>query len=234
MPCAETFGKGINEIYTEGTEVGYRYYNKHGVDVRYPFGHGLSYTIFSQSEWVKSGDTYTKTVTNTGDRFGAEVAMLFIDGELAGFEKVRLAPGESKTVTITPEPTDDHVYSDELTIPDEPPRFPVTLESPFIDLKQSFMGRIFFNSVMSVARKQMKKAKKMPDGPKKDNAIKGAFFMEQVLVTNSLRSMSMSAGKLFPYNLAEGFAEMTNGHFFRGLGKITTPIKVPKLPKEEQ
>ena len=86
---------------------------------------------------------------------------------------------------------------------------------------------------MSVAHKQMKKAKKMPDGPEKDNAIKGAFFMERVLETNSLRSMSMSAGKLFPYNLAEGFVEMTNGHFLKGLKKIMTPIKVPKLPKEE-
>ena len=233
VPSAETFGKGINEIYTEGTEVGYRYYNRHNIPVRYPFGHGLSYTTFSETEWVKDGGAYTKTVTNTGGRYGADVAMLFIDGELAGFEKVRLAPGESKRVTIVPEPTDDKVYPDELTIPDEPLRFPVTLESPFSDLKQSFMGRVFYNAVMSVAHKQMKKAKRMPDGPEKDNAIKGALFMERVMETNSLRSMSMSAGKLFPYNLAEGFVEMTNGHFFKGLGKIMTPIKVPKLPKEE-
>ena len=234
VPCAETFGKGINEIYSEGTEVGYRYYSKHKIPVRYPFGHGLSYTTFSQSEWVKDGNAYTKTVTNKGDRSGADVAMLFIDGELVGFEKVRLAPGESKTVTITPEPKDETIYSDELIVPDEPPRFPVTLESPFVDLKQTFMGRIFYNSVMSVARKQMKKAEKMPDGPEKDNAIKGAYFMERVMVTNSLRSMSMSAGKLFPYNLAEGFVEMTNRRFFNGLCKILTPVKVPKLPKEEQ
>ena len=160
--------------------------------------------------------------------------MLFIDGELAGFEKVRLAPGENKTVTITPEPRDEAIYSDDLTIPNEQPRFPVTLESPFVDLKQTFMGRIFYNSVMSVVRKQMKKAEKMPDGPEKDNAIKGAYFMERVMLTNSLRSMSMSAGKLFPYNLAEGFVEMTNRRFFKGLRKILTPIKAPKLPKEEQ
>ena len=234
VPCADTFGKGINEIYGEGTDVGYRYYLKHKIPVRYPFGHGLSYTTFSESKWVKDGNAYTKTVTNKGNRSGADVAMLFIDGELAGFEKVRLAPGESKTVTITPEPRDEAIYSDDLTIPNEPPRFPVTLESPFVDLKQTFMGRIFYNSVMSVARKQMKKAEKMPDGPEKDNAIKGAYFMERVMVTNSLRSMSMSAGILFPYNLAEGFVEMTNRRFFKGLRKILTPIKVPKLPKEEQ
>ena len=74
----------------------------------------------------------------------------------------------------------------------------------------------------------------MPDGKEKDNAIKGAYFMEKIIVSNSLRSMSMSAGTQFPYNLAEGFALMTNRHFFKGLGKILTPVKAPKLPKEEK
>ncbi len=158
---------------------------------------------------------------------------MYIDGELRGFKKVRLNPGESVTVTITPEPRDDKEYSDELKIPDEPPKFPVTLESPFTDLKQTFMGRVFYNSVLSVARKEMKKAQKLPDGKEKDNAIKGAYFMEKVITSNSLRSMSMSAGAQFPYNLAEGFVLMTNRHFFKGLRKFLTPIKVPKLPKEE-
>ena len=58
--------------------------------------------------------------------------------------------------------------------------------------------------------------------------------MEKVITSNSLRSMSMSAGAQFPYNLAEGFVLMTNRHFFKGLRKIAAPIKVPKLPKEEQ
>ncbi|MBO4327479.1 MAG: glycoside hydrolase family 3 C-terminal domain-containing protein [Clostridia bacterium] len=234
VPSHEAFGKGINEVYNDGSEVGYRYYNKHCVPVRFPFGHGLSYTTFRQSEWKEERGAYLVTVSNTGDRYGAEVVQLYIDGELRGFKKVRLAPGESLTVTITPESKSETVYSDALEIPDEPARFPVTLESPFDDLKQTFMGRIFYNSVLSVARKQMKKAKKMPDGPDKDNAIKGAYFMERVLRTNSLRSMSMSAGRQFPYNLAEGFVEMTNRHFFLGLKRILTPIKVPKLPKEEQ
>ncbi|MBQ1848417.1 MAG: glycoside hydrolase family 3 C-terminal domain-containing protein [Clostridia bacterium] len=233
VPSHETFGKGINEIYSEKTEVGYRYYNKHGVPVGYPFGHGLSYTEFEQSEWKKDGDAYSVTVRNAGDRYGAEVVRLYIGGELRGFKKVRLQPNESVTVTITPEPRDDKEYSDELKIPDEPPKFPVTLESPFTDLKQTFMGRVFYNSVLSVARKEMKKAQKLPDGKEKDNAIKGAYFMEKVITSNSLRSMSMSAGAQFPYNLAEGFVLMTNRHFFKGLRKFLTPIKVPKLPKEE-
>ena len=233
-PSYKTFGKSINEVYAEGAEVGYRYYNKHNIPVRYPFGHGLSYTKFEQSEWTKDGDTYSVTVKNVGDRYGAEVVQLYIDGELRGFKKVRLQPNESVTVTITPEPKINKEYSDELKIPEDPPKFPVTLESPFTDLRQTFMGRVFYNSVLSVARKEMKKAKKMPDGKEKDNAIKGAFFMEKVIVSNSLRSMSMSAGAQFPYNLAEGFVLMTNRHFFKGLRKILTPIKAPKLPKEEK
>ena len=233
VPSAASFGKGINEIYAEGTEVGYRYYNKHKIPVRFPFGHGLSYTTFEKTDWVKDGDAYTRTVTNTGGSFGAEVAMLFLNGELRGFQKVRLNPGESATVTITPEPKDGTEYSDEMTVPSEPPRFPITLESRFSDLTQSFMGRILHGAVLSVAAKQEKEAAKLPDGPDRDNKRKGALFLRRILESNSLRSMSMCAGKSFPYNFALGFMELANGHMLRGAKAFLTPIKVPKLPKEE-
>lgn len=233
VPGHKSFGKGINEIYAEGCEVGYRYYNKHDIPVCYPFGHGLSYTTFEKTEWLKDGESYTQTITNTGDRFGAEVAMLFLDGELRGFQKVRLQPGESATVTITPEPRDEKGYPDELTIPTESPRFPVTLESRFSDLTQSFMGRILHDAVLSVAAKQEKEAEKLPEGPDRDNKRKGALFLRRILESNSLRSMSMTAGKSFPYNFAQGFAELTNGHLLKGAACLLKKIKVPKLPKEE-
>ena len=233
VPSHETFGKSVNEVYTEGTEVGYRWYKKHNIPVRYPFGYGLSYTTFKKTDWVKDGEAYTQTITNTGDRFGAEVAMLFLDGELAGFQKVRLQPGESATVTITPESKDEKEYPDELTIPSEPTRFPVTLESRFSDLTQSFMGRILHGAVLSVAAKQEKEAEKLPEGPERDNKRKGALFLRRILESNSLRSMSMTAGKSFPYNFAQGFAELTNGHLLKGAACFLKKIKVPKLPKEE-
>ena len=232
VPSAASFGKGINEIYAEGTEVGYRYYSKHKIPVRYPFGHGLSYTTFVKTDWVKDGGAYIQTITNTGCRFGAEVAMLFLDGELRGFQKVRLQPGESTAVTITPERKDGTEYSDELTVPPEPPRWPITLESRFSELTQSFMGRILHDAVLSVAAKQEKAASKLPDGPDRDNKRKGALFLRRILESNSLRSMSMCAGKSFPYNFAVGFRELTNGHLLRGAKAFMTPIKVPKLPKE--
>lgn len=233
VPFGKAFGKHVNEIYAEGTEVGYRYYNKHKIRVRYPFGHGLSYTTFAHSEWIRNGDTYTQTITNTGSCFGGEVAQLYIDGELRGFQKVYLSPGETTTVTITVPTEEKHDYSDELTVPPEPPRFPVTLESRFSNLRQTFMGRILFNAVLSVADKQAKEAEKMPEGPEKDNKRKGALFLKRILESNSLRSMSMSAGKSFPYHFAQGFAELTNRHLIRGIKCFLTPVKVPKLPKEE-
>ncbi len=234
MPSHETFGKGINEIYAEGTEVGYRYYRKHNVPVRFPFGFGLSYTTFAQTEWEKDGQTYTQTITNTGDRFGAEVAMLFLDGELKGFEKVRLTPGESKTVSITVADEPKPEYDDTYTVPEPVPSFPVTVESRFTDLNQSFMGRILYNAVLSVVKKQMRQAQKLPEGPERDNAVKGAYFMKRIMDSNSPRSLSMCAGKQMPYNFAQGFAELTNGHLFKGIRCFMKKIKVPKLPKEEQ
>ena len=232
VPGHETFGKGIDEVYAEGMEVGCRYYDKHNVPVRYPFGFGLSYTAFEHSEWVKDGDAYVQTVANTGDRFGGEVCMLFLDGELRGFEKVYLAPGESRTVTVTPEPKDERAWSDAYEVPALRPSFPVTMESRFTDLRQSFLGRILFNAVLSVADKQAKAAEKLPEGPEKDNKKKGAFFLRRILESNSPRSMSMTAGKSMPYNFAQGFVELANGHLLKGARCFMTKIDVPKLPKE--
>ena len=89
-------------------------------------------------------------------------------------------------------------------------------------------------AVLSVADKQAKEAETMPDGPEKDNKRKGAQFLRRVLMSNSLRSISMTAGSFMPYNYAQGFVELTNGHLFKGISCFMKKIKVPKLPKEEQ
>ncbi|MGN1025941.1 MAG: beta-glucosidase [Faecousia sp.] len=120
-----------------------------------------------------------------------------------------------------------------LKIPALPPRFPVTLESRFTDLRQTFMGRILFNAVLSVANGQMKKALKLPEGVERDNKIKGAQFLRRILESNSIRSMSMTSGKNLPYNFANGFMELTNGHWLRGVRCFCTPVKVPQLPKHD-
>ena len=96
--------------YREALYVGYRYYDTAGIPVRYPFGHGLSYTSFAYSDLKSDEKSVTFTVTNTGSIAGSEVAQVYISclcsrifrpkKELKGFAKVFLAPGESREVTI--------------------------------------------------------------------------------------------------------------------------------------
>lgn len=102
--------KERNAEYREALYVGYRYFDTAGKPVRYPFGHGLSYTTFGFSDLVVSEKGVTFTVTNTGSREGAEVCQMYVGKsdsivyrpakELKGFVKVNLTPGESKTVSL--------------------------------------------------------------------------------------------------------------------------------------
>ncbi len=96
--------------YREGLYVGYRYFESAGVPVRYPFGYGLSYTNFTYSDIKVTPTGVSVTVTNEGERAGAEVAQLYVSckngsvyrpkKELKGFAKVFLAAGESQRISI--------------------------------------------------------------------------------------------------------------------------------------
>ena len=102
--------------------MGYRWFDANKLDVAYPFGYGLSYTTFALSNLSvtpRSADgtspiTVRVTVANTGRRRGAEVPQVYLSfpdsaGEppkrLVAFEKVWLAPGERKVVTMTIDPS---------------------------------------------------------------------------------------------------------------------------------
>ena len=119
-------------------------------------------------------------------------------------------------------------------IPPIQPCKPITLESRFTDLNSTFMGRILYNAVLGVANKQMKDAEKMQEGSEKDNKLKGAQFLKRILESNSLISMSMSAGNSFPYNFAQGFMHFANGHFIKGIKSFCQKIKAPTLPKDKK
>ena len=162
------------------------------------------------------------------------MVQLYLGGELKGFDKVYLEPGESRTVTVTAEEEAVPAWPDTYTVPALPPRVPITMESRFTDLKQTFMGRILFGAVMSVANRRRKKAEKLPDGPEKENALKGALFLKRILESSSLRTMSMSAGKSLPWHIARGMMELSNGHLFKGIRCFLSPVRVPCLPKDEE
>ena len=96
--------------YREGLYVGYRYYDTAGKPVRYPFGYGLSYTLFSYSDIQADDQSVSFTVKNSGSRDGAEIAQVYVScpggkvfrpaKELKGFAKVFLKAGESRRVTV--------------------------------------------------------------------------------------------------------------------------------------
>lgn len=118
-------GNRSKVCYNEGVFIGYRYYDKKKMDVLFPFGYGLSYTTFAYDNLcitdgnVKvdapvNDDTPLQVsvdITNTGSVAGAEVVQLYVknpvvyeirpEKELRAFEKVFLAPGETKTVHFT-------------------------------------------------------------------------------------------------------------------------------------
>ena len=127
VPSSEIYGKTDDALYEEGLYVGYRYYEKSGVAVRWPFGFGLSYTTFAYSDLTVDGNAVSVAVKNTGSFAGAEVVQLYIrapqDGlhrplrELKGFQKVFLQSGESRTVTFPLTDRSFAVWQDGWKIP---------------------------------------------------------------------------------------------------------------------
>ena len=117
-PTAKYFpGKEVSVEYREGIFIGYRYYDTANVQVSFPFGYGLSYTTFNYSDLTIDSSGASFTITNSGERDGAEIAQLYVgcdskaifrsNKELKGFTKVFLRAGESKLVHI---PFDDKTF----------------------------------------------------------------------------------------------------------------------------
>jgi beta-glucosidase len=110
---------GVNgtATYSEGLEVGYRWYDAQSIEPLFPFGYGLSYTSFRFSHLtvtpvlLPGGNVRVGVdVTNTGRRSGADVAQAYVADpaaagepprQLKGFEKVSLRPGQTKRVSFT-------------------------------------------------------------------------------------------------------------------------------------
>jgi beta-glucosidase len=108
------FGTPTTIEYSEGADVGYRWFASRGRVPMFAFGHGLSYTSFDYRDLdVTGGQTVRAgfTVVNTGDRAGADIPQLYLtaapDGQrlrLLGFERVELEPGAACRVTVEADP----------------------------------------------------------------------------------------------------------------------------------
>jgi len=106
--------KGFPVKYVEGAAVGYRWYAQEKRQPLYPFGYGLSYTAFAYKNLKvddAAGLKVSFDVTNTGKVAGADTPQLYVTAgkrkpmvRLAGFQKVDLAPGETRRVTLSVEP----------------------------------------------------------------------------------------------------------------------------------
>lgn len=196
--------------------------------------HDLRYWNVKENRWTLEGDEYelqlcsdcqtvrlSQTVTLKGDNADAPYS-----------DEINAIYSATDLDKIT-----DSVFEQMsgLKIPAIPPKKPIRLESRFTDMQSSsLMGKILYNAVLGVAKKDMKKAKKLPEGTERDNKIKGAIFLKRILESNSIITMSMSAGTSCPYNFAQGFVNMANGHLIKGIKCFCTKIKVPNLPKDKE
>ncbi|VEU80235.1 glycoside hydrolase family 3 C-terminal domain-containing protein [Haploplasma axanthum] len=110
-------GKEVSVEYRESIYVGYRYFEKAGIEVKYPFGYGLSYTDFQYSNIKVTDKGVSFKVKNIGNVKGKDVAQLYIGlkdskifrptKELKGFEKFELDINETKEVFI---PFDEYTF----------------------------------------------------------------------------------------------------------------------------
>lgn len=106
----EPDGTMVTVDYSEGSDVGYRWFAAHGQRPLFPFGHGLTYTCFDHGSLRLTGDDIVVAqfvVTNSGARPGADVPQLYLVNaagkpvqRLVGFQKITLLPGETREVRL--------------------------------------------------------------------------------------------------------------------------------------
>ncbi|MNB70369.1 Thermostable beta-glucosidase B [compost metagenome] len=311
--CYADYNRSSVSRYYESIYVGYRFYDKSGTSLRFPFGYGLSYTSFQYGGLSVSEEggsiQVSADLTNTGDRDGSEVVQLYVSSntsnvfkavkELRAFTKVFVPAGETRTVTLTFKKSDlsywnvklrrwvlengtydiclaasaaDIRLTAPLNVTDAadtaspyssgvadayatPPRsipscfpelvgFPVmethsgsreplTLESRLSEFKRSVVGRILYAAVMNVVQKEYNKALAMPDSLERDTRLKNSHFVVKMMPSNSIRSMCMSSGGKFTYQMAIGFVELANGRLLRGMKAFLNKDRPQPLPADQ-
>lgn len=250
VPCYNYYpGKERDIVYKEGLFVGYRYYDSTDTKVLFPFGYGLSYTHFTYSDMNVTEEEVTFTLTNSGDRAGAEIAQVYIGRksgcvyrvkkELKGFKKVYLEPGESVSVKIK---LDDKAFRyfdvNTLNWVVEPGTYTVYVASSVNDvrLKQTMdigpcasnIPSYYMGNVKNISDEEYEKlhGAKLPKADKSDEmGINDALFNlehSKSLMGRIALSYVKSQYKKADKDLKKK-AEMAGllNMSFRGLGKLT-------------
>jgi beta-glucosidase len=151
--------------YTEGIFMGYRWYDSREAPVRYPFGHGLSYTTFGYSglqiRTEPDGIVVQAQITNSGATAGREIVQLYVGAvhpsvprpprELKGFVKIGLAPGETKTVEFDLKPEDLAYYDAQHNVwKVEPGEYRISVAASSRDIRLS--GTVDWKQELSIRR----------------------------------------------------------------------------------
>lgn len=223
-PCYKTFAPDSDDVnYSEGSLVGYRWYNAKKIPVQFPFGWGLSYTTFKLSVsapelsidkslgfervFAPAGcKQAVVTVENTGKFAGAQVVQVYMEGQLCGFSKVFVNPGTSKSVII-------ELENYQSAIKEETP--PVTenyhnplldkegfsLSSPLGDMaKKSFRIRILMKILTTAIAFMSHKSKEDP-------SVKIAIA---AICENPLESLISTSGGMISENFARKIVKTAN------------------------
>ena len=153
---------------------------------------------------------------------GAAVPPLYEESVLAAYAPERLcaaSPGDFKRMSG-------------LAVPPEPPVRPLHMLSRFSDFRTAFWGRILRFFVLFAAARRGRRAKRLPSGTKKQNVRKGALFLRRVMDSCTPVSMSMTAGKMLPYNAAQGLVHLANGRLCRAIKCFCKRIEGPPPQRE--
>ena len=192
----------------------------------------LRYFNVAENRFVYEGGDYALQICTDCQTVKLE-KQIFIYGEEAEFPyptEVNEAYSGGNTENMTKEAFES---LSGLSVPEPPPVTPLTMESRLCDFKYTFWGKILYKAVMSVPARERRRAERLPDGTERENRIKGAVFLEKILASGCLRSMSMSS-PLLPYNIAEGLKELSNGHIWRAIVKFGKRIRACRLPKDKK
>ncbi len=224
---ADYYAKQTDAVYLEGIYVGYRYYDKANINVRWPFGYGLSYTSFKLNNLKVDGRKLSLTVTNNGNVKGSETIQLYVGQinptlyrpvrELKHFVKVNLEPNESQIINFELTDDDFKVWDNSYKIVDGEYNIEIGTSSRDIIFnekinvegekleKPSWQENSFYESCQGKpSLSQWEEMSKMKYEPRK--VIKGQFTMENSVEEMKDYSLVMKIMyKAIEKTIAKGF-----------------------------